>query len=319
METKAHRGILIHPHEVGEYWSRLFQKSGLEILGIHPVGGTDAELSLCSLLDTVKTAEFRKFIDNVRSASSNVEIEYQFHAMSYLLPRNLFDSHPEYFRVDEKGERNPYFNFCPSCSEALDIVEERAYKLAGLLYGSEKKFYFWTDDVVGGYCRCPKCRELTTSDQALIIYNRILRGLKRYSSNAKHCYLAYVDAIVPPSAIKPEQGIFLQYAPIGRNSSLPLSAPQNSTVLEPLESLLGLFGKSDSTVLEYWIDNSRYCGWKLPYVKLPFEPAIIHEDAKLYSKYGFEVLSSFACYLGSDYADIFGEPPIKEYADALRV
>jgi len=33
---------------------------------------------------------------------------------------------------------------------------------------------------------------------------------------------------------------------------------------------------------------------------------------------GFSSATSFACYLGEDYAKEFGIPPIREYAQALK-
>ena len=308
--------LLIHPHEICDEWTELFDSAKFDVLGIHPVGGRAAGKHLETLLETVKTDNFRQFIGGIIARGG--KIEYQIHAMSYLLPRGTFETHPEYFRVDETGGRTPEYNLCPSSEEALEIVSENARILAQKLYGSSEKYYFWTDDVRGSFCRCEKCKKLTPSDQALIIYNAILRGIKKYRPEAKHCFLAYQDAIDPPRNVKAEDGIFLEFAPIDRDSFLPLIDEKNAEATRPIKALIAFFGKKDSRVLEYWIDNSRFCEWKTPYKKLPFLPDVIKKDALLYKSFGFEGLSSFACYLGKEYMDIFGRPPIKEFVEILK-
>ena len=308
--------VLIHPHEICGEWLEILKKSKINTLGIHPVGGRAAPKHLEALLQIVKTTEFRRFIDDVHALG--IDVEYQIHAMSCLLPRELFDAHPEYFRINENGERTPEFNLCPSNDEALGIVEKNAQRLAEQLYGSSEKYYFWTDDVRGSYCHCEKCKKLTPSDQAMLIYNAILRGIKKFRPNAEHCFLAYQDATDPPKNVKADEGILLEFAPIDRDSFAPLSDEKNAAATEPIPALIDFFGKKNSRVLEYWIDNSRYCEWKMPYKKLPFMPDVISKDAELYKRFGFEGLSSFACYLGKDYMALFGTPPIKEFAEIIN-
>ena len=40
------------------------------------------------------------------------------------------------------------------------------------------------------------------------------------------------------------------------------------------------------------------------------DKTVLKEDLKLYKSLGFEYISSFACYLGQDYIDLYGEPKI---------
>lgn len=308
--------VLINPADVGNEWLDIFLSSGADVLGIHPVAGKAGEKHLLALLETVKTDEFRSFIDKVTSAGK--KIEYQLHAMSHLLPRELFSSKPELFRESENDERTAEFNLCPSSEEALDIVRENARVLASQLYGSSEKYYFWTDDVKGSFCHCEKCRGLSPSDQAMKIYNAILDGVRRFRADAKVCYLAYQDAIFPPTQVKKSDGVFLEFAPIDRDLTLPLTDEKNADTRRVLAPLLDFFGKEDSRVLEYWIDNSLFCKWSLPYKKLPFYPDVISSDAEYYTALGFEGLSSFACYLGPDYIKEFGTPPIKEFISYLK-
>lgn len=312
-------GILIHPHEVSDYWADLLLDSGLNLLALHPVGGTRADESLRELLDFVKTERFQSFAEKL--AASGVALEYELHTLSWLLPRERFPEHPDWFRMDETGQRTNDFNLCPSSEGAMAELEKRAALLATLLPRYSDRYFFWMDDVAGKSCHCQKCRELMPSDQAMIVYNRILQGIRRVNPRAVQCYLAYIDVIAPPERVRPDEGIFLEYAPICRDSARPLSDPQcekNRQEERHIDGLLQWFGTAGSQILEYWMDNSRFCGWKLPYVKLPFYPDIIRQDAAFYYSKGFETLTSFGCYLGEDYAKEFGPPPVWEYSTLLK-
>ena len=315
----ARRGILIFPQEIGSYWLRLLKESEINLLGIHPAGGATARDTLDQLLEQVETVEFQRFAHQV--ADLGVDLEYEFHAMSWLIPREAFQRHPQWFRMDEKGERVNDFNICPSCQEALELLEERSALLAGKLpCMTTNRYYFWVDDVAGKLCHCPSCRELSSSDQVMILYNHILRGIRRVNPKATQCYLAYADCIAPPQKVLPDAGIFLEYAPIERDSSLPISDPsceKNQNQLRHLDGLLQLFGREGAQVLEYWMDNSRFWNWKAPYGKLPFYRQAVDADVSFYLQKGFDSLTSFGCGLGADYAARFGDPPIAEYGKIL--
>ena len=149
------KGIIIHPDELCEKQIDRAAALGIDVLGIHPVGGKEAAESLAALVSLLEDENFRRLIDRAKAAGMTVE--YEFHAASYLLDRSLFDTHPEYFRENENGERTPDVNFCPSSKEALDIAAKNAVKLASRLYGSDENFYFWLDDVHGKKCNCEKC------------------------------------------------------------------------------------------------------------------------------------------------------------------
>ena len=239
--------------------------------------------------------------------------------MSWLLPRELFSKNPHWFRENGQGERTADFNMCPSCGEALEYLSERTRRLAALIPWNSSYFHLWIDDVASAPCMCEKCKSLSPSDQAMIIYNAMLKGLKAYRSDARLAYLAYHGTIDAPS-LKPEEGIFLEFAPIRRcfdHAVNDITCQKNVAEIASLDSLLAFFGKKDSKVLEYWMDNSLFSGWKKPYVKLPFNRDVLKKDVEFYRAKGFERITSFGCFLGEEYAKEFGIPPVKEYGEVL--
>lgn len=316
------RGLLIYTEEIGSYWLNLILQSDINVVGIHPFSlGGDVQSVIDSTEDLIKTIGTKEYEDFATALiAKGKKIEYELHAISWLIPRELFQEHREYFRVDDKGVRTNDYNMCPSNKEALKLLEKRSEELASKLKYSSDKYYFWRDDIGGMHCHCEQCAELTPSDQTLIICNHMLRGIRRFNKKAKCCYLAYHDTIKPPTKVKPDEGIFLEYAPIKRDSHVPMSSEtcqENILERQYLEELLAYFGSTDGKILEYWMDNSRFCNWKKPYKELVLNEAVLKEDLRYYGDLGFISVGSFACFLGEDYAEEFGTPPIEKYGRIL--
>ena len=299
--------LLIHPEELDERWIKRAKKLSLDRLTIHPWGGKTAHLSLEKMLEELKTPRMRSLID--RLCDAGIEIGYEFHAGSYLLDRGLFDTHPEYFRANANGERVREKNFCYSNEEALKIVAENAKKLAKRLYRSSNDYFFWLDDSKDMRCHCEKCSRLTVSDHQLTVMNTVLGALREENPNARLCYLAYYETMELPKAVKPSDGIFLEYAPIERDLTAPLSTA-DTAALDGLHSLVSFFGKEGAKVLEYWYDNSLFSRWKKPPVRFTVKNDVVKADVELYSSLGFESIASFACFLGEDYVELYGEPDL---------
>lgn len=312
-------GAIIHPQDWDARWLELMQAAGLNVLGLHPVGGHQADIYLRDLIEEARLPERRALYEQARSMG--IDIEYEMHALSYLLPRRIFGAHPEWFRMDERGERVADFNFCASSEAALRYIADRAELLALALPPTTDRYYFWLDDVTGYGCHCPECSRLTPSDQQLLAANAILDGIRRVNPKGKLAYLAYQDALNVPRIVKPSEGIFLEYAPIGRDSFKALDdaeCPQNAAQAEPIDALLDFFGRKDSQVLEYWVDNSRFSGWQRPPKRMTLAEDVMRADVAFYRSKGFESLTSFACYLGADYESLYGEPPVRRYGEILR-
>lgn len=100
--------LIIHPNELSRRWIDYAVNLGVDVVGIHPVGGEKACESLAAMLRWLETDDAVNLIDY--ACSAGVGIEYELHAGSYLLPRELFSSHPEYFRCLD-GRRTPDLNF----------------------------------------------------------------------------------------------------------------------------------------------------------------------------------------------------------------
>ena len=318
MELKR-RGILVHPEDLTERWIDRMAEAGLNDLGLHPVGGKNAAETMEEAVRTFNLPKMKKLRSYARS--KGITVEYEGHAMSWLIPRSLFSSVPEWFRMDGNGKRTPDYNFCPSNPEAMEYLKERSALLARLLATGSDRYYFWADDVRDGACRCEKCRSLSTSDQQLLMVNAMMQGIKRFKPEAKLCYLAYFDTVEVPANVLPEKGVFLEFAPFRRNLHRPInddSCEENKNEIRSLPQLLEFFGKREARVLEYWTDNSLMSNWTKPPKQFTLDGEVMKQDVTYYKSLGFEDITAFGCYLGEDYDALYGEADLRPYGENLK-
>jgi hypothetical protein len=124
-----------------------------------------------------------------------------------------------------------------------------------------------------------------------------------------------------PKQVQPEEGIFLEFAPIARSysrgisDSFPNAANKingtdpntNAGYLDVLRENLAVFPKATAQVLEYWLDVSLFSKWTRPAVKLPWNALICQEDIAAYRQLGIQNFATFATYIDRDYVDRYGD------------
>ena len=309
-------GYIINTEDLSSSLIKRLAKAGINELGIHPGGGRAAGRLLNEAREKWQNAEYQALLKEARGSGLYVGLEA--HVLSVLLPRSEFDAHPEMFRMDESGKRMNDFNMCVSSQNALELISKNAAELARLFRSNTHRYAFWPDDVTGYACHCPECLKLSVSDQALLITNAIARGVRSVDPEAKVPYLAYYETLDCPVSVKPEEGVYLEYAPIDRDSQKPINSPENARVYSKIEPLMKFFGAENSRVLEYWIDNSRFSDWTRPPKPLTLDAEVMRKDMEVYKASGFEDFTSFACFLGSDYEEMYGIYDVTEYAQILR-
>ncbi|MDD2361635.1 MAG: DUF4838 domain-containing protein [Oscillospiraceae bacterium] len=315
-----YKGLVIYQDEISSYWNGLLLKSDLNLIGIHPVGGLTGGRAVDEAIENIKRPETQALLNELKS--HNINIEYEMHALSWLLPRELFQTHPDWFRMNDRQERVNDYNLCPSNKDALDYVSQRAAILANIFTPTTNRYHFWLDDHTDSKCRCHECTKLTASDSSLLVYNAILKGIKTVNPLASQCYLAYHDTLIQPSCVEPEPGIFLEYAPMNRDLNIPLSdksSVKNAGQIKPLDDLLGFFGTKNAKALDYWLDNSYFSEWEKPMKYFTLNKDVVKRDAEFYRNKGFDTATCFACFLGEEYYNLYNEfPNIQSYCDAIR-
>lgn len=313
------RGLVLTTKELAEVdWPAIAAANGINTIGTH--------ITPSEVLKFLGTEEGRIFKRNCRR--QGITVEHQLHAMGELLPRDLFKDDSTMFRMDSEGRRTPDFNCCVHSQRALDIIAANAARFAKILRPGNHRYYFWLDDNAP-VCCCQLCREYSPSEQALIVENRMLREIRKSDPKAKLAHLAYSHFMDPPHKVQPDEGIFLEFAPIYRSWEVPLTeedAPcprgypvTNGDNLRWLEANLEVFPAEDAVVLEYWLDVSLFSRWKRPAVELPWKADVCCSDLSTYASYGIRNVTSFAVYMDAEYFDRFPSlRPIEEYGRLLN-
>ncbi len=312
MKTK---GIIIIDKDFTADWLPILKKSGINTVGLHSLyqyGGLEKHLVWLKKEETQSLiAEFEK---------NGITIEHQLHALDWLLPRSLFSTHPDWFRVDKEGKRTADWNCCISNDDALDYVEKSAYKLAALLAQKSHDYYIWSDDCEGAICYCDKCRKFNGADQNVIITKRVLRGLKKYDAKARLSFLAYQDSM-ESLTVKPDKDMFLEFAPIGRNHKMPINGDteENKKMRQTLEKLLAVFPAETTQILEYYLDVSLYCQWKRDEATaLDVDEDLLRKDFKFYASLGVAGITTFAGFIDKEWREKYGENDILRYGKILN-
>ena len=308
------RGIVLLRQDLTyERWPQMAKEAGLNLIALHVLGGPPSEL-----VEFAATDAGERFLQQV--ADVGLGLEYELHALMELLPRELHERNPEMFRADESGDRVADANLCVSSPEALEVIGEQAVLLAQKLTPTTHRYFLWADDGKP-WCHCSGCRGLSPADQNLTAMNALVNALRGFDPGATLAALAYHDTLTPPTQVAPDEGLFLEYAPIRRSWDVPLNDRNdgaNAEHVEGLRRLLDFFSAEGSQVLEYWMDASRHSSWQRPARKLPVTPEVMAADAEFYASLGFQHATSFGCFLDAEYFRMHGKPPIEEYGRALR-
>jgi hypothetical protein len=324
------RGIVVYPSDITSIGAvelvRFMREANLNLLGIHtnslginPMNGGFEDLP--SLKAFLESKEGQLLLDECEK--QHIEIEYETHALQEILPRELFDEHPEYFRMDENGERQKDHNMCFSSENAFLEIEKNIVEIVKWLKPTTHRYFFWTDDVNNTYCHCDLCKNYTGSEQTLLYENRLLHILRKIDPLATLAHLAYGNTLTAPVKVKPSDGIFLEYAPISRDYTKPLSEEH----LQSLRHNLIIFPAKTAHVLEYWLDASMFSRMikvgRNNVAEVPWNIQNCERDVKLYTGMGIKSITTFATWMiSSDYVKKYGEDNtlkvVSEYGSILK-
>ena len=314
------RGIVLDLDDLHDEWPGLLHKANLNVLGLH---NWSPEPEIRSKIDAM--IRFFESAEGTRLASRlddlYIGLEFELHAMSWLLPSEHYRRHPHWFRMDESGARTPHDNFCPSSEEALEVIRDNAVRLARKLKPTIGRYYMWQDDNKP-WCRCESCRMYSDSDQNLLVMNAIMEAVRTVDPHAKLSYLAYMATLEsPPEKVRPREGIFLEITGPGihrMNESGFRGVDSDEKFQQALARNLLVFGTEDAQVLEYWLDVSLQSRWRKPVSRLVFDEEAAARDIAYYKSKGIRSVTTFGVFMDKSYFQAYGIPPVEAYGRLLE-
>lgn len=307
------KGVVVTPADFnGVDWVGEMARLGLNTLGIHSGGGPGVEV--LERLGPCIESDFRS-----RAAAQGIDIEYELHAGSSLLPRDRFEDAPEMYAMDRHGRRLREHNWCPSSPEARRIVGAGARELARLLKPDTHRYFLWGDDA-RGWCHCESCRAWTDADQELLAANACAGALKAVDNAATAAFLCYAKTFQCPREVAPAEDVFAEFAPIHRCYRHPIDDPRcalNRACWQVLCEVTERFTPTCVHVLEYWLDSSMFSGWKKPARKPLFVKDVVRRDLQAYVGLGIRSITTFAVSMDGEYFLRYGSRELLDYADLL--
>lgn len=119
-----------------------------------------------------------------------------------LVPKSLFSEHPEYFAMDENGNRHTD-HVCMTNPDVLDLVEKNAREIMTKATNGAKFIHIGQDDNIN-YCHCESCEALyekygAVSAPTLIFTNKLAERLEDEFPDYTFTFYAYNETDRPPT------------------------------------------------------------------------------------------------------------------------
>ena len=236
------------------------------------------------------------------------------HSLSEMLPRDLFDAHPEMFRLPQPEDicgtrmldrdhpgmapapdatgiddfRDRVFNLCPTHVHGMRVVRENFRKHLRSAKGIDV-LHVWPDDVTGGgWCYCSSCRGLSPSDQAMLAIRNLAKAAAQEGMPTRLSVLAYHDTLFPGANIHATPEMLLFFAGRERCYGHALDDENcacNRRYLEALAAWVDFFKESaDPHCFNYYLDPQMFRGMT------PFLPQMILGDLSAYQAQGIATI-----------------------------
>jgi hypothetical protein len=216
-------------------------------------------------------------------------IELGGHGLPKLLPRGLFEQHPDWFPV-RGGQRDKRFNMNPLSPDALAHVRSAARAWFSANPGFDV-YHLWADDLPdGGWCEEAAAKGFSPSDQLMLVTNALAEELELQEPQAKLAFLSYHDTEQPPR-IAPRANVALTFAPRLRCYGAAIDAPHgvNDKYPDLWRANAGLFtGQGAARVFEYWLDAILFK------VVAPPMLEVIRNDLAFYAANGAHTVGALA-------------------------
>lgn len=166
------------------------------------------------------------------------------HMMQWIITRDMFDTHPEYFGCDDNGNRS--MNRQPCLSN--DDVFQLTVNFAKNFFSQYNTIFSVSQNDGMSFCQCEKCKAFnkahgnTDSASMINFVNRVAAEVRKEYPDARFETLAYQDTLTPPKNLSIADGVVIRMCPI------------NGCVLHDFSKTSCRENKKFSKALEGWAE-----------------------------------------------------------------
>ena len=201
----------------------------------------------------------------------------------------LFTEHPEWFGMDEQGQRTaaPSRVFCSSNPQAVDWLT--AHVIEYLEDRPEiEVFDFWPPDGAK-WCTCPECAKLGSPvERHAKLVNAMTEALHREQPGVRLECIAYSSYLEPPTTELPHS-LLVDLCPIAQSFERQIDDPASATNAKYAAALKG-WKKVHSGPLSVYSYYRKYAWNSLP-VQIPH---YMQNDLRFYVANGARGISTYA-------------------------
>lgn len=127
-------------------------------------------------------------------------------------PDRYFAEHPEYFMLEESGNRSTR-QLCTTNPEVIRIATESALRV--LRENPNAEVISVSKNDGGGTCLCPSCKAIddaegTHAGALLYLVNRVAEGVEQEFPNVVVSTLAYLETVNPPKTMRPRANVAIR-------------------------------------------------------------------------------------------------------------
>jgi hypothetical protein len=202
----------------------------------------------------------------------------------------FFERHPEWFRLDEQGQRvkRPNAVFCTSNGEAREYLTRNVIRYLDA-HPEIGIFDLWPPDGAK-WCQCPKCKALgTPSDRQALLLAEVSAAVRKTRPDLRFETIAYAACVAPPLKAQMDPSVLVDFCPIGQCFEYQINeaaSQKNADYVTQLKAWLSSF-KGDISIYSYY---RKYAWHSLPNLI----PHYIQNDLRFYRSLGVRGVSSYA-------------------------
>ena len=132
------------------------------------------------------------------------------HTFGGLFPeKDYFESHPEYYMMDDKGNRNTH-QLCTTNPDVIRLVKEKVRKI--LKDNPHTELISISKNDGGGTCLCDKCKSLDDAEgtkmaSLMVLVNAVAQDIEKDFPNVLISTLAYGETGKIPKTMRPRKNV----------------------------------------------------------------------------------------------------------------